>query len=256
MKLVSKKGCMSDDCWAGMLQVNKSTVGELQERLAQGRENSDASMRMIMISLMSEHGYKKVYPLIMNEDGIVVDGFTRCKAMMELISRYDHMEFEAPFVMVTGAQIDEFNNTRGISTRDLMPLFKRSAANGYRAGNAHRNVLQAEEACMFLDVGRCGLNVAFDSRRTQEHFSKIQQNEDLFREAFMGVTEVCKRLEESPDIYKISHWLAFFARHGVANSTLSIAQKYILLSRGESERPDRLKAFQKMSADLVEFSRV
>lgn len=228
---------------SGIITVNNSTAKDFASILQQGRTVSHVEINTIARSIEDYGSFKLSKPIIINSDsGLTVDGYTRSKAVLLLIKEGAFDEIDVSFVMTKDAMSQDFNQGRGLAAEDLYGLFRRK---GVVSGSADRALEQCLEASKMIDVAKVGFTKAFSTTRDQQHFARIDTNRQVFSDAFDGVVELANG--DSPNNFKFSHWIAFFARNGVSNLTKNIAKKSMVSNIGTNQ-VDRFAAFEALES--------
>ena len=246
MKLIKQEYIFSDAFSAGILTVNVATLEAFKLRLQQSRHNAASNVRSVEL-LIEENGYDLGKPLVFNQQGKTIDGYTRGVAICNLIENNRLSTIYVSFIR-THSDAQAFNDTRGLSLNDIKQLFSRSKAKGVQAGGCERAAEQAVEASKMLDVDTMAFKLAFSPSRDQEHYVKIDQHWPEFSAAFDGVLDVLAG--SPPSQYKFSHWLALFARHGVSATAVNLCRNYYISTQG-TEQKDRYEAFKQLESTLL-----
>ena len=246
MKLVTETSAIQPGLFeAGLMTINAETAPQLAQKISQARHSTGTQVLGLVRSI-EEYGYDFGKPIVFNFDNVVVDGASRCRAILKLIKDGVLTTIDVPFISAS-TEPDSFNNTRGLSVYDLQPIFQRAKMDGISYGKTSRAVDQAIEAAKMLSARDTSYSNAFDPKQVQCHLVTIDDNIEKFSKAFDAVISLMHG--KSPDSCKFAHWLAFFARHGVSTTTLNIAKQNHISVKG-SYQDARYNVFRKMETTL------
>lgn len=236
----------------GVICINKETLDQASLMATQNMDCDEAHLLALEQSIL-EHGYNPSFPITLNEIMRTIDGYSRMMACIRIVRRGDMEEIYIPFYTADGEQADYNGSTRGVSAVDIQYLFRIPRHGGLLTGSAKRGAEQAIEASQMLDVSKLDgdFDKAFDSTRVQRHTSKIVREQETFARGYRAVCELATDLDLNPDHIKWAHWLALFCRHGVNNSTKSVARRYVIENKGTTQAT-RHETFKKASVAAVE----
>lgn len=227
----------------GTMLINKNTAASASLHYQQTMPSDESHANSIKQSILSE-GYNPAFPIVFDEQMKTLDGATRLKSAIELVTEGLVSEiimtwYTAPNLVDGGS----FNSaSRGASSEDIQYLFRLPRKKGVQTGTSLRAAEQCVEASQMLDVakmtekGDAAYSNAFKACRIQRHTSKIVRERETFINAYEATCEICRDLEMSPDRLKFAHWIALFCRYGVNSTTKAIARKYPILNRGTTQK--------------------
>lgn len=245
--VVKESKCEFTGLVTGVFQVNKNTVNEFSLLVKQVM-SFDAVHASDVKAELATQGYLPEFPLFVNADYEVIDGYNRGKAVIELVHEYNK-SYCVPFC-VTGLQPEKFNSaSRGLKSDDIEALFKFSKGDIIgKAGTSERCAQQSLGASKLLDAVSGNCSDPFDPTRTQLHYSRIIRKKDVFVPAVLTCAQIFGGLSEDPAKYTFMHWIAFFCKVPANQLSTMIATKYLLKNNGHNMQ-DRLAMLRKMISE-------
>ena len=247
----------SDDKFgAGLLRVNIHNLEQFDAMCVQIRETSSSTNFLNIKNKILLHSYKLCYPLVMSHDGIIVDGYTRSKALIDIIKSDPSKEYVVSYI-VSDSERDEFNNSRGLSHKDISvhlknikqqyPLVKKTGA----LTRAVDQFIEARKILLLTNTkAPISFTTAFDEITDQEIYVSIIDIIEEYKSSFALCAIIAQDLSLNLKDIKFSHWIAFFIRvkHDQTNIDIAKSKAFIIKNSCNinPNREDRIKAFNDM----------
>ncbi|MCD9550804.1 hypothetical protein GLP21_19500 [Photobacterium carnosum] len=239
---------------AGLFNVNISTLEQFEAMCIQSRETSNETHLLNIKNNILTNSYKLCYPLVLSHDSVIVDGYTRSKALIAIINSNPTKEYIVSYI-VSESGVDEFNNSRGLCHKDISNNLK-NIKNKYplvqTTGKLNRAVDQFIEARKILLITNNKREVsysqAFDEITDQEIYVAIMDIMNEYEESFAECAIIAQDLGLSLNDIKFSHWIAFFIRVKHDQINRNIAKDFVIKSSGGANpnREDRVNCFNQM----------